>query len=569
MNTGFFKRFTTFTFANLLLWTSIILFGAYFIISPKFGDDFWYMEAFRGWFERQGVFYPENGGNIFAAGFPWEELKYCWKYHWLYDNMRFCNMAVAFFILFPKWVGSGIVSIFWAMAMIGCAFLGLRENRGIGPLLIMLAMLIVLLPWYDGMGSEVYQFNYVATSGMALILLLWLIHPSGSKSGYAFLILYSIIFGGWQESFSFPVLGGILASLPLLSGRMRMSWIYSGGGILLGLIWLLFSPHYNGIIQSGEMGISSSNPFYITMLLVAGEHPLFWIAALILGLAAIVKPWKIVWRRMWLSPIYRLLMVSALLSLLLGIFTKPTARVGWWADLASIILIMQCTLRIYNISTCKRSLPSDKFTLIINVIFSTVLELGGTAFVLLLLYGSCQDALRFRENMQISVDQFLSADKQTDNCNVQPYYVTEYGPLYRPISMISQGGFLLWADDVNDYYSPQAGKRFFPLFNDINHELIYGRAEGNISAFKWDSYIVAPAERIFPDVGDIEGDENRLSTEEMYSFHSMTYSLLGGLKIQDNTLCILFRSKEDKKWYVYLCPQFDWRYIPLVKSINK
>lgn len=87
----------------------IILIGGYLIIMPKHADDYWFlMEGLDKWFLKQGLTDANAGGDIIKYGIPWKEIKATWSYHYNFDNARLGNILVPFFLLLPKWVGSGL-----------------------------------------------------------------------------------------------------------------------------------------------------------------------------------------------------------------------------------------------------------------------------------------------------------------------------------------------------------------------------------------------------------------------------------------------------------------------------
>lgn len=548
------KNLQKFTFGNLLIMLCAVGFGCFFICMPKHGDDFWYMEPFRDWFLKQGILYPEDGGNIFTAGFPWRDIKYCWKYHWIYDNMRFCNMAVAVMLLFPKWVGGAVVAISWTLAMKGSQLL-MQSERHIKtalPIFLAIIMWVVLFPWYDMMGSEVYEFNYVVSSGLGISLCVWLRSYSASRGNLIAITIFSFILGGWQECFSFPILCGILASLPLLSGEQRKCRIYSACALSAGLVWLLCSPHYQDFLIGGGAKSAIALPGWGEILLLAIRQPAFWVMSICMVAIALRGKWNVIWE----SPIYRLLLVSAFVSMLLPYFTKPLARVSWWADVASVILTIRALEEIWF--SLKRDWPIEKIRKM--RIACIILEIGLFVMGIIFAWTTAVDSLRFRDNFHTTITDYLNGkDEPTNLCNENIYILT--------------------SDDVNDFYSPIIKeRRFFP--HDKQLELALADFEdvarkegssadmlkGNLSAFRLNRLLMAPAERIFPGIENRTGDESQLSNEEMYTWHELEYDF-GAFKTIDTSLVILFRSRCDGKWRVILIPEFEMMH-PFVRFIE-
>lgn len=102
-------------FVGIVNVVSLIIFviglSLFLIVTPKNADDYLYLLHFRDWFTNQGIIFPENGGNIFKAGFPLNESIYSVIEHYKLDNGRLGNIVATFFLILPKWVGSGIAAV--------------------------------------------------------------------------------------------------------------------------------------------------------------------------------------------------------------------------------------------------------------------------------------------------------------------------------------------------------------------------------------------------------------------------------------------------------------------------
>lgn len=181
---------------------------------PKYNDDYWYMWQLRPWFESQGILVPEGGGNIFSAGFPWREILQTWEWHYLHDNARLGNMLAPVLLMFPKWVGSGLMTlmvgsiVFMSFKLAGVDW---RRSALVPPALFAWTF---CLPWRDHLAVLDFQLNYIFSAWLALLLLIYLLERRGKRCGYGGIIggfLLGVATGMSHEVVAVPVTVGVLA----------------------------------------------------------------------------------------------------------------------------------------------------------------------------------------------------------------------------------------------------------------------------------------------------------------------------------------------------------------------
>lgn len=189
------------------------LFGFFLIGMPKYIDDYWFMEFLRPWFDAQGIADPDGGGNIFKAGIPWREIAATWWHHYEYDNIRLANIMVVIFLMFPKWLGSGVALVAWMYAVVrGFGLAGLDWSRS--PLLpVALALYYVLMPWSDSFGSMDYQFNYLVPAAGAVWLLMRVSRRRTGLVWWTGTVVLGILVGWWHEGVGVPLACGLVALL--------------------------------------------------------------------------------------------------------------------------------------------------------------------------------------------------------------------------------------------------------------------------------------------------------------------------------------------------------------------
>ena len=132
---------------NTVLWLMTVAgMGVFFIGMPKYYDDYMYMVHLRPWFASQGIDFPENGGNVVRAGIPWGGILDTWREHYGDDNIRLPNLLIPFFLLFPKWVGSGIMTLLWGWTVMTLLRLTVRDWRHSPLVPVSLALLTFCMP---------------------------------------------------------------------------------------------------------------------------------------------------------------------------------------------------------------------------------------------------------------------------------------------------------------------------------------------------------------------------------------------------------------------------------------
>ncbi len=157
-------------------------FMCFFTFMPKCSDDYWYMMFLRPWYAAQGIIDPENGGNIFKAGIPFDAIWETWKNHYDIDNVRLGNLLAPVLLMFPKWLGSGLMGIVWLYVTISAFRVAGIEMRNTLIVGVALVLFYFLLPWRVRMGALDYQLNYIPSSALVLWLFLLLRRLRGGSA---------------------------------------------------------------------------------------------------------------------------------------------------------------------------------------------------------------------------------------------------------------------------------------------------------------------------------------------------------------------------------------------------
>lgn len=228
-----------------VLWLLMYLMGmgVFFVGMPKYYDDYWYMEHLRPWFEAQGVMVPENGGNIFSRGIPWSGIWDTWREHYLTDNIRLPNLIMPFLLLFPKWVGSGLMTLLWGVSVFTSfrlAGIDWRKSCLVVPALFMWTF---MMPWGDHFGVMNWQLNYIMPISIALVYVLYVgKEEKTSLRNRVVVVLLGFIVGMSHEGISIPVLAGILGQSLISEGEERKRRLWGAAGVFLGIVLLASVP---------------------------------------------------------------------------------------------------------------------------------------------------------------------------------------------------------------------------------------------------------------------------------------------------------------------------------------
>lgn len=325
--------------------------GVLFIVMPKYTDDYWYMVHLRPWFESQGLTSPAEGGNIFKAGIPWDGIWTTWVERYYTDNIRLGNLIVPFFLMLPKWIGSGLMTLCWiytVFASFRLAGIDWTKSRQV-PLCVFLWTFC--MPWGEDMGCLDYQFNYLLSTFMGMLLLLRLVREESSVGitvGICYL-LFGFVVGMSHEGVSVPLASGLLAMLLFFRSYRRINIIMSVIGLLIGISFLLTIPGMRlRLAYAVELKPISGYGFMVSMNILTF---LIFISLYISGIlqrgikASLRNPDKIL----------VFAAVSSFVSCTIWLSTDTGARSGIWMELMSIVGIIRILHQRHKIKTSRHS----------------------------------------------------------------------------------------------------------------------------------------------------------------------------------------------------------------------
>lgn len=423
---------------SLLMALFIASFAIFFCVMPRYLDDLWYSFHLKDWIE------GKTDADL------WNAIKATWHDHFYTDNVRLANIIFVPFLTLPKWVGSGLAAILWGAAMIwGLKLLHIHPSRSpwICPAFFMWAF---FMPWYDSMGVEDFQFNYIYPSFLAIaaIHIFCKHHTTHSKSKTILTFLLGLIIGCWHEGFSAPLLAGMW-TITLLYPKFRtprpMSLLI---GITIGLAWMLIQPaswmRVDNVLNENEFGLSR-------ILFICFQHPAF----LTMTALAIITLLKKTWRKVYKDPIAILLLINAATSVGIHFLTTRTPRTGWWAEYTSILLILLLLRNMFP-SALNKYTPR-------NIIFCTLITIISFAHQAMVDYYSFRIASTYNNAVKKHLD--------SGNDVVFTEIITEHDA---PLICLFMPDFTTMLAPVNLYfvdlyYHRDDDRHFIPVPQELSH----------------------------------------------------------------------------------------------------
>lgn len=301
---------------------SAVMFAVFFCAMPRYVDDFWFSQIIYG---RRQTGLPVTLHEIYET----------WAAHYLHDNARLANIIFVPFLLLPKWCGSIIASLLWTYVLLRAPHISGISLRSSPLIPLFLTLCAFALPWYDSIGAENYQFNYVIATAISVAAIgMFLSAPRYGHAGVLLCFILGCVAGAWHEGFGIPVAAG-MASLYALRRKYRtVPTTAMLAGMAAGIIWIIAAPAFwHRLNKIGETGESlTGHTIFISAL-----HPLFFLMLALLAIILLNRQR----RAAFLNGATLILLVSAVCSFVIHMFSTRPPRTGWWCEFASILLIIR------------------------------------------------------------------------------------------------------------------------------------------------------------------------------------------------------------------------------------
>lgn len=306
---------------GLILCLFTVTFAVFFVGMPRYLDDLWYSSNIRNWLE----------GKPDAS--LWEGFKATWIEHFTIDNVRLANIVCVPFMALPKWIGSGIAALFTGLSVVWATRMAGADPFRSPLFPICIFLWTFCLPWYDSMGVENFQFNYVYSTVIALWVILVFFRLDNRKRNIWKYGLLGLFAGLWHEGFTASLIGGFSAVLILFPSTRNKASLWLMAGLIAGMIWQLAWP----CSWERASDVMGENSFGLGRLLfLSFQHPALLIALLLCFIMAC----RAKWRKYLYSRLTVTLIVNAFVCFIIHFLTTRTSRTGWWAEVCSIIFIL-------------------------------------------------------------------------------------------------------------------------------------------------------------------------------------------------------------------------------------
>ena len=299
---------------GLLVFFIALLLGLGFALFPWMSDDLWYRLPFKDFI-------------LHGAPFDTDTLLREIRKHHLTDNSRLANVAMALLQFLPGWFTASL------SALAAFATMSLMRRYGAfaadtAATALFCGLFALVMPWIDQMYVFDFQLNYL-WAGMLMALLLYLL--AQGRCAPDALFLTGLLTGVWQECTAFPLFVALLASAALYRRCRTHRCGAAVLGLLLGLMWLYFSP-------GGSVYRSASwTPFGFRLgILAVFVVPVAVYTAMLL---------PSLWRRRCLPLRHFILLAMAWSSAAVLMLTTMGPRTGWASVLASITGITMLVAR--------------------------------------------------------------------------------------------------------------------------------------------------------------------------------------------------------------------------------
>lgn len=307
-----------------------VFFFVVYVFMPYSGDDLAYLGAFHG---LNGT--PTGYYDAVSDFFPRWVAR-----HWVYVNGRFANNLFALMGLwYPRMINSAIVSLAAGAMIYMTMRLSRLYSRDVIWKMLLIAVMVFALPWWDSFMVYDVMFNYVVSSAILLgvVYIYYYRIDMIDKSSRIYLVLWCIFFfvaGGMHEAASIPVLISTLIYMWLrndfkgMSKNAKLVGIsYTGGAMLCFLspgIWMRFST------------LAEPDDPLILLLLKSDIIPL--LLFIVIGFNLTTKTGRNMLKDLSATP-WLIFVMATFVSCLFSAVSGIVGRSGWFASIFALIAL--------------------------------------------------------------------------------------------------------------------------------------------------------------------------------------------------------------------------------------
>lgn len=319
-----------------MLWLGLffIMAGIFLICAPKYADDIWYLNKMSQWLTERGVVSLDDACFTIFGEFPWQEVKDTLTWRYYNDNIRLGNVIGVFFLLLPKWIGSvlALIALIYSVKKV----FSLVDVRWRSSSLVLVAIFVLsfVVPWYNSLGSIIYQFNYLLPTAIGL----WLVGIvfNRDNEGSRFWVGFSVglLLGLWHEGFGVPVMAG-LVFMAIFRRHLRRKVLYGAvAGIAIGTVFLFTSP---GMLDRGGSALDSMFSHRINLFHFVSSFSIFAVSTVVYVYLLSVSRNK----NNKSDDIACMSVVSGIVSFMIQLFTDINCgRIGWWCHIMTLPVLL-------------------------------------------------------------------------------------------------------------------------------------------------------------------------------------------------------------------------------------
>ncbi len=409
--------------------------------------------------------------------FPWAELKEHWIYRYNYDNSRFGNVIFPFILMGPKWIPAFISGCAVAITLILCNKLISVYRNSSGMFITLIAMFVIVMPWYDEMFFTCFVINYIwATCLSVAVLYIFFKHANPPKQKYkqVLLLIVSFLAGGFHEGMSLPIFLALSVYIALNHHTTTKWQIAITATLLPGLIFLLTSGGFSERISINTT-LEYLSKFYL--VLKYNYCILLFIGTIIVCLT--FKRGRNIIKQIP-SSILLVFLIIAFISYGIHVLNQFAARVGWMCQLSSFL---GCIYIWRQVLPNKATLLSTLYSTILTIIIALHLSLSCYYG-----YNISKEFDIVLERYQQSTDGTVFADITTEH-DVSPFVLKK--PYYELFTYTWNIG---WFDI---YHSGK--KKFLAVVPESLRDTDISNATkipGNAPFYQYDGHFIIPAEAI-------------------------------------------------------------------------
>lgn len=307
---------------------SVIGIAAMYALTPYGHDDLWYMmtsQRLEGW-------------DKFAA-----VCSEVWR-HWHFDTGRLCNLiSPPFLTVVPKWL-FGLLSGAMLLLMVEMCRMICGISRDSFRALLLVAGIVLVLPWFDCMFTAIFGLNYLWTSAVVFTTLYYIIKFDQGWRCHGWrlygLMLLALPAGWLHEGFSVPVIAGFAAYWFVTGRRPPRRALSLMAFFCLGALLIVIAPAFHNRL-TGFTSAASERPLWESAMAFLAFNCVFYFAAVlfIVALCRSKMRHRLLANREHFAVIAFLFVAGAVTTALFFKFYTGS-RVAWLSQLAGMMIAL-------------------------------------------------------------------------------------------------------------------------------------------------------------------------------------------------------------------------------------